>query len=356
MKGHIRRRGKQSWAIVIDIGKGPDGRRRQKWHSVRGTRRDAERELVTLLHGLATDTYVEPSKLRLSEYLARWLRDYAKTNVAGKTFERSAEIIHDHLVPALGNLELRALQPLHIQEYYSAALAGGRLSGRGGLSKRTVLHHHRLLRAALQQALKWQLITRNPADAAVAPRPVRAEMRTLDERETAVLLRTAEPGRFYIPLLLALTTGMRRGEILALRWTNTDLDDGTASVQQSLQQTREGLEFKNPKTRSARRTIALPSLTVEALRKHRSNQASLSSRFRDLVRRAGLKHVRFHDLRHTHATHLLARGINAKVVSERLGHSTVSLTLDVYAHVLPSMQAKAAEEIDVMIRKAIETD
>ncbi len=141
MKGHIRKRGTRSWAVVMDLGRDGEGRRRQKWHAVQGTKKDAERELARLLHALNTGDYVEPSKMAVSEYLARWLTDYAKTNVAAKTYERYEEIIRNHLVPALGHHKLPRVQPLHIQEYYGKALDEGRMDGRGGLSPQTVLHH-----------------------------------------------------------------------------------------------------------------------------------------------------------------------------------------------------------------------
>lgn len=184
-----------------------------------GTKKDAQRQLARLLHEINTGAYVEPSRMTLSDYLDRWLEHYARANVSAKTFERYEEIVRLHLKPALGHHLLSKLQPLHIARYYSEALASGRKDGNGGLSARSVLHHHRLLRSALHQAVKWLLLPRNPADAVDPSRPQHREMRALDEAATAKLLRAAAETRLSLPVLLVVTTGLRRGEILALRGT-----------------------------------------------------------------------------------------------------------------------------------------
>jgi integrase len=227
----------------------------------------------------------------------------------------------------------------------------------------------------------WQLLPRNPADAVEPPRPARKEMAALDEKQTASLLQLARDTPLSIPILLAVTTGLRRGELLALRWEDLDLQAATLAVRRTLEQTHGALTFKQPKTPKSRRVVAVPRLTIDALRSHRSEQAknrlllgaayqddglicakpdgrpvdprSVSHAFAALIRRSGLRRVRFHDRRHSHATQLLAQGIHPKVVSERLGHSTVGITLDVYSHVLPSMQEEAARRIDVALCAAL---
>lgn len=331
-----------------------------------------------------TGAYVEPSRITLGDYLGRWLEDYARPNVAAKTFERYSEIVRLHLIPSLGHHVLSKLQPLHIQRYYSEALASGRRDGKGGLSPQTVLHHHRVLREALQQGVKWLLLGRNPADAVEPPRARPREMRALNEAATARLLTAAEGTRLFIPILLAASTGMRRGEILGLRWKDVDLEGATLAVRQSLEQTAAGLSFKQPKTAKSRRVVALPAFTVEGLKQHRARQATerlalgaaytdnglvcpaadgapwrpnaFSAAFVALIRKTTLQAVRFHDLRHTHATQLLRNGIHPKVVSERLGHATVGITLDVYSHVMPGMQEEAALRTDVALRAALAGD
>lgn len=249
-----------------------------------------------------------------------------------------------HLVPALGHHKLQRLQPLHIQAYYSQALQTGRLPRKRksaaaipeatatprSLSAQTVIHHHRVLREAFHQAVKWQLLVRNPLDAVEPPRPERREMCTLDQEGMARLLAATEGHPLYMPVLLAVTTGMRRGEILALRWQDVDMAAGKLSVRQAVQKTRDGVSYKQPKTQKSRRVITLPSLLVEALRHHWTAQgeallrlgrrvgsedlvcaradgspmdpSAVSKAFAVLAKRAGLAGLRFHDLRHTHAT------------------------------------------------------
>jgi integrase len=381
MRGHIRQRGEKSWAVVLDVGRDSDGKRKQKWHSVRGSRKEAERELTRLLHEMNTGAYVEPTRLSVGAYLERWLADYARASVAPKTYERYAEIVRLHLVPALGHHRLAKLQPLHIQSYYGQALLSGRRDGRGGLSAQTVVHHHRVLRKALQEAVRWLLLARNPADAVRPPRAPRREMPALDPSQTRQLLTAARETRLDVPVLLAASTGMRRGEILGLLWRDVDFGRGTLSVRQSLEQVAGTLSFKQPKTAKARRVVALPSMTVDALRQHKARQAEerlalgpayedsglvcpgrdgrpwapnrFSAAYVELARTAGLPGIRFHDLRHTHATQLLRQGVHPKIVSERLGHSTIGITLDTYSHVLPGMQEDAAAKTDRALREAL---
>lgn len=381
MTGHIRRRGANSWAIVIDTGRDPNGKRQQRWHSVKGTRKDAERERTRLLSQLDTGSYVEPTRMKVSQYLEKWLDDAARVNVSAKTLERYTEIVELHLVPALGQLGITKLAPLHIQSYYTKALREGRIKSDGGLSPQTVLHHHRVLHEALEQAVKWLILTRNPADAVEPPRPSRKEMAVLNDDDVGRLINLCRDTRLFVPTLLAVTTGLRRGELLSLKWSDVDLGAGVVTVQRSLEQTREGLAFKAPKTNKSRRVVTLPAFTVDALTEHRRaqreqrvaitgtyeldglvcampdgglwNPNSFSSAFKDFARRQGFGHIRFHDLRHTHATQLLRQGIHPKIVSERLGHSAIGITLDTYSHVLPGMQEDAARRLDAALKIAL---
>jgi integrase len=381
MKGHIRKRGKSSWAIVLDLGRDGAGKRHQKWHTVRGTKKDAERELARLITEIHAGNYVEPSRMLLREYLDRWLKDYAEQSVSPKTYERYEEIIRSHIVPALGGYELSKLRPLHIQGFYTSAVTSGRKDGKGGLSAQTVLHFHRLLHRALGQAVRWQLLARNPAEAVEPPRPQRTEMRVLDDAQIALLLKSLEGSRLHAPGLLALSTGLRRGELLGLRWRDIDLERGCLTVNCSVEQTKQSLRFKIPKTERSRRMVALPSFAVDMLRAHKREQTearlklgpayqnddlifpredgspwppdSFSTAFAAFIRGSDLPHVRFHDLRHSHATQLLKHGVHPKIVSERLGHSKVGITLDTYSHVLPGMQEDAARKIDAALRDAL---
>lgn len=384
MKGHIKKRSKGSWSIWVEMGRDAAGRRRQKTFTVKGSRKDAERELTHILNEINTGEFVEPSKMTLSDYLERWLKDYAKPRVSPKTYERYKQIVDGELVPALGNLVLSKLRPLQIQAFYADRLDQGRKDGRGGLSPQTVLHYHRLLHKALDQAVKWQMLARNPASAVEPPKPQREQMRALDQIETTTLLRLVEGSRLYIPVLLAVTGGLRRGEILALRWQDLDLKTGRATIARSLEQTADGLRVKSPKTERGRRTVVFPGYTLDALKAHKKEQAerklatgpvyqnsglvcaradgsewppdTFSTAFAALVRRSNLAHFRFHDLRHTHATQLLKQGVHPKIVSERLGHSNIGITLDTYSHVLPGMQEDAVLSFDACFRNMIASD
>jgi integrase len=288
---------------------------------------------------------------------------------------------------ALGSIPLVKLQPLHIQAYLADALQNGRLdskAGQGkGLSPRTVCHHHRVLSEALGRAVKWQLLARNPAAAVEPPRVEQEEIKAIDETAAAWLVDAALGTRLYIPIMLAITTGIRRGEILALRWKDVDVIRGFLAVVRSLEETKDaGLRFKDVKKKRSRRPISIPKLLTEALEPHRQQQdkhremygadyggndliccredgsiwppSAFTSAYRDLLRRRKIPNVRFHDLRHSHASQLLRDGVNPKVISERLGHSKVGFTLDVYSHLLPGMQEEAARKTDAGLRAAIE--
>jgi len=307
---------------------GATSRRKYDTSTVRGLRDDAEAERTRLLRDLDTGSYVEPSRMTVEDGLLKWL-DSARMSVAPKTIERYEEIVRKHLIPALGSHSLTKLRALHIEAYYAKALEAGRCDKRGGLSAQTVLHHHRVLRKALQKVVKWQILSRNPATDVDPPRPKYREMQTLESDHTAQLLAAARHTPLYSAIILAVTTGMRRGEILALRWKDIDWQHRTLSVRQSLEQTRKGgLRFKEPKTGRGR-LIALPPLTVTALKQHRAKQAArrlqlgaafqdhdlvcdmgdgspwspvaLTSAFRKLIAKLDLPRVRFHDLRHSHS-------------------------------------------------------
>lgn len=373
MKGHLEELGKDRWYIVLELGRDADGKRRRRRHTFDGKRKAAETEMVKLLRQLDTGTYLEPDRVTVGEYLQQWLSDYAKPKVAPRTYERYEEIVRLHLTPEFGHLKLAKLRPAHISSYYARALESGNKHTKGALSAQTVLHHHRVLKEALRQAVKWQLLYFNPADSVQPPRPEKREMKTLTREETAWLFEATEGSALHAPVVLAATTGMRCGEILGLHWRDVDLSGGVLFVTQSLQLTRSaGIVFRHPKTAKSKRPVRLLPLAVDALKAHQRSQAAERlkagkqwrdqdlvfpgengqpwhpGKFQTLWRRVFREHgiqVRFHDLRHTHATLLLLDGIHPKVVSERLGHSTVGITLDTYSHVMPDLQQEAVDRL-----------
>lgn len=393
MKGHIRPRGRKKWALKIYIGRDPlTGKKKDKWFTVDGTKREAQVKMSELIAQHKGDGLIDAGKLTVADYLRSWMANHAQT-VSIRSAERYRTILDHHLIPNLGSTPLRKLSPVHLQEYYGKALAQGRVSPYTlaqeepdapekvvtELSPNTVKYIHGVLRIALQAAVRMQLIKSNPCTLVRPPRTDPREMKTLSPAESMALIKAFEGTTLHIPILLAVMTGMRRGEILGLRWRNVDLEGGVLSVAEALGEINGKTFFKPPKTAKSRRTIALPAIAVEALRKHRAEQGKkslsvglratfdkfdlvcpnplgepwppgqLSTSFRKRTRTLGMK-LRFHDLRHTHITHLLAAGVNPKVACERAGHSTVAFTLNVYSHVTPGLQEDAAIRIDAALR------
>jgi integrase len=298
--------------------------------------------------------------MTLAEFLEKWL-EMVKSNVAPRTHERYAEIARRNIVPLLGFVNLPKLKPAQISEAYAKALREG-TTNKGPLSSRSVGHMHRVLKQALKQAVRWEMLHRNPAEAVTAPKVDQRTMVALDIQQTTALLDALRGHRVFIPVLLAAMCGLRRGEIAALRWHNVDLDRSSLSVVQSAEQTRAGVRYKEPK-RGRGRTVALSASVVSELRAWKATQAqemlrlgvqpnSLSHEFQKAIKGANLPRVRFHDLRHTHATHMLASGVHVKVASERLGHSKIGITLDLYSHLLPGMQEDAVAKVDAVFKAA----
>jgi integrase len=379
MRGHIRERSPGHWAIVIDVRDPQTSKRKRRWHSFTGTKRQAQVECSRLISEAQRGTGLEPSRVTLAEFLDRWLA-HMRPQISARTHERYTELVTKNIAPALGNVFLSRLQAVQISEAYARALVSGRRDGKGGLSPASVHYQHRVLKKALGQAVKWRLLPGNPIDAVDPPRVERTRMQTYDMAQTAEALALVRRTRLYVPVLLALLCGLRRGEITALRWRNVDLDGAQLAIVESTEQTSKVTRLKETKTGRAR-TVALPSLVVEELRQHRIKQAqellqvgirqsgesfvysredgqamqprSLTHAWDQFRARTTLPRIRFHDLRHSHATHLLAGNIHPKIASERLGHSKVGITLDLYSHVLPGMQADAAARVDLAAREAI---
>jgi len=381
--GHIRQRTPGSWELRYSLGRDPaTGKRRTITTTVKGNRRAAEKELRRLLRTLDTGEHVDPSRMTVREWLTMWLAT-VREEVAPKSYERYAEIARNFLIPTLGNYALTKLVPSHIQKAYNGWATGGRLDGKaGGLAPQTRRHIHRILRTALARAVEQQVIARNPADVFRnrLPKVERRDLVTLTADQSAQLLQAIAHSRVYWPVLLALSTGMRRGEILALRWKNVDLELGTLRVVESLEQTKTSIRFKTPKS-GRHRAVTLPAYAVEELRRLKREQAegllalgvrqtgetllccradgkphqplSLTYEFARFIRRlSDLPRVRFHDLRHSHATQLLASGVHPKIASERLGHASVGITLDLYSHVTETMQSEAAAKLDLEMQAA----
>ncbi len=363
MRGHIVKRYKNSYTIVLNLGNDPaTGKRKQQWVSVKGTKRDAEKRLAELVHQMDTGSYVKPTKSTVGEYLQTWLVDYASPNLTPRAFERYESIVTKYLVPDLGSIPLTQLRPQDLQRHYTAKLAT--------LSPRTVKYHHTVLHVALETALKWGMVARNVACAVDPPPASHTDMQTWNEDEIARFLEGARDTEYYALFYLALFTGARRSELLALRWQDVDLLFGQVQISRGLHHLKDGsYVFSQPKSAKSRRAIALPPSAVMVLRDHRDKLLtvgdladddlvfchldgsplrpnSVSRAWVRLAAGCGVKTIRLHDARHTHATLMLKQGIHPKIVQERLGHSSIAVTLDTYSHIIPGLQDAAARQFD----------
>jgi len=348
MNGSIRKRGERSWELTIDLGRGTDGKRKRKFVSVKGTKKLAEQKLREVLTTLDKGMPLDISKATVGEFLGMWLKDYAATK-APTTLEGYREKIRNYVLPAIGQIPLAKVTPHQIQSIYASMIERG-------LSPRTALHVHRVLREALSHAMKWCMLARNVCDAVDPPRAYNKEMVALDTPEVQEFLDIAVSHRYGPVFFLALYTGMRRSEFLGLRWSAVDLTTKTLSVTQTLQCIKSmGLVAMQPKTYRSRRLVSLPPSAVALLSglkvKQRQEREDLGMEWKDsdyvfskfdgtpyhpntvskafskIIKKSGLPKVRLHDLRHTHATIMLKQGADPKTISERLGHSSVVITL-----------------------------
>lgn len=368
MRGHIRKRG-NGYSVVVELPRDPESnKRRQKWLTA-ATKREAEKLLSKTLHDLQTGGFIEPSKATTGEYLTHWL-ETIETTVRPSSHRRFSEVIRSRVVPAIGSVPLSSLSPLHVQDFYRRCLADR-------LSPSTVALYHNVLHRALDQAVKWQLLIRNPCDAVDAPHEASPEMTTWTTDQARAFLAVADDHDLRALWLLAVHTGMRRGEILALRWQDVDLDRASLAVRRTLTRGTGALTFGEPKSKAGRRSLALPAVCVDVLRSHRIRQLerrlqlggawqdtdlvfergdgsllhpnSLLNAFFRLTAAAGVPRIRFHDLRHTAATLMLANGEHPKIVQERLGHSDISMTLNRYSHVTMDMQRDAVDRLERLL-------
>ena len=386
MAGYVTRKGKKYYAVV-EIERDPlTGKRRRTWHPAGATKRGAQQVLGQLLEDLETNSYLEPEAITVAEYLTdEWLVS-AMNELRFATYDSYRRNIENHVVPHIGAAKLQALRPIDLSRYYSMLLTSGRRDGRGGLSTKSVRNIHQTLRKAFDDAVGLHYLRTNPA---VGAKPPRVTTGSDSIRYwTATELRTflwESHGHRHIPLwTLAASTGMRRGEVLGLRWRDVDLKAQRLSVRQTIISVGYEVIRSDPKTAKGARTIDLDGRTVRMLRAHRADQRLerqllalpddgeglvfcrengepyhpdlVRQSFERRVSASAVPRIRFHDLRHTHATLMLQAGVPPKVVSERLGHSTVAFTMDVYAHVIPGMQADAAETFGQLVFGGTDAD
>lgn len=374
MRGSVvKRKGCKTYSIVISQ-KDATGKWRQKWLSTGArTKKEAQASLTEILHQINTGTYVSPSKLTIGDYLTQWLRDYTELNCSPKTIESYRQLISSHLIPELGNIKLVELEARHLQAMYAKKKDSG-------LSARTVRYLYSLMAQSLGHAVKQGLLYRNVALNTEPPRIEHKNINTLEPQHITSFFESAKDTPYFSLFYLLLHTGMRRGEALALQWKHIDMGLASLGIQaylsvtQSLGKVNGNILVKEPKTGAGKRRVALPPSLTLVLKQHRQTEEALraalgvklteedyvfchsdgspydpstvSHAFSKVVRRAGLPSMPLHGLRHSHATMLLEVGIHPRVVMERLGHSSIRVTLDTYSHVVGGLQELAAQKFD----------
>lgn len=383
MRGHVAQKGKKYY-IVVDMHDEVTNKRRRKWISGPNggfdKKRDAERALPDILKSLNNDTYVEPTNKTFGEIMETWLQD-KKTSVKHGTWKSYEWLVHTHITPNLGTVKVTKLKPQHLHDLYHKILLPKLAVG-------SIKKVHVIILDALNRAVIWGLVSQNVAQFVSLPQGKKKKFEVWNEQQLKLFLDEAQSDQYYTAFELAASTGMRQSEILALRRVDVDLPRKMISVRQAYTLAERGHDFDDTKNDSSVRSIALFANTVELLEKHLEKQErerSSNKLYKDsglviqtsagtpLGPRNLMRHyyriidniqkkvpdfprIRFHDLRHTHATLLLKAGIHPKIVQERLGHSSINVTLDTYSHVLPNLQEAVLNNIgDSILGKDIES-
>ncbi|GCE28149.1 site-specific integrase [Dictyobacter alpinus] len=366
-EGSVYKQRNGLWAASLTT---EDGKRKYFYGK---TRKEASDKLTKALNDRKDGALVATPKQTLEQFLRDWLEHSQKQSVRERTFERYEEIVRLHVIPVLGRHQLQKLSPQHLQAFYTKKL-------QEGLSPTTVTTIHNVLHKALDTAFKWGLVNKNVSKLVSPPRRERFEGHPLTLDQIQTLLEVAKGHSMEALLKLALATGMRRGELMGLKWQDIDFSSGVLQVRRVLTRIPSKLEGKGykesePKTRKSRRSITVASFALDALKQHRKKQLAIKMKagaswqehdyvfctsigtnlnpsrdmldpLKELLESAGLPDIRFHDLRHSTATLLFSFGVHPKVVQELLGHSQISMTLDVYSHMLPSLQADATSRLN----------
>lgn len=372
MRGHIRQRAKDKkiWSVVIELNK-VNGKRKQKWYTVHGEKKDAEKFLTEKLRELDTGTLIDSKNINIRQYFNYWYEQHCLTKLSPTTYESYRRNLDNYILKELGYIRLEDLQPMHLQAFYTKC-------SKKGLSNKTILYFHRIIHCALNQAMKWQFITRNVANFVDTPKPKKYNAKFLNDKEIAELINAITNTELYIPVIIAIATGMRRGEILGLTWENVDLENGFIKVTQALYPTKDGLIILPPKTENSIRNISIPLTLIDILKDYKEKQdiikerlgkdyiygdlvcctidgnainpTTLNHKFHSLLKENELPLIRFHDLRHSHASLLLKENVQMKAISERLGHSNVNITMNLYSHIYEETNKEIANTFNKFLQ------
>lgn len=365
-QGSIRRRSDGRWEAILSL---PNGDRLSFYGR---TQDEAHRKLTVALYERQGGNPSTPGSMKLGEFLETWLERIAKARVRAQTYKGYEVNVRVHLKPALGHVPIERLQPIHVQELIDN-------KRKDGLAPKSIRYMHGILRNALNQAVRWNYIQRNPAALVDGPRVEQQEIQPFTREEAQRFLETIKGDRLEALYAVALTMGLRQGEALGLRWQDVDLDMGYVRLSRQLQRINHKYELVELKTARSRRALAVPAAIVNRLREHKIRQdkekersalrwretdlvfcrpngyplsgSVITHRFQDLLAQAGIPRRRFHDLRHSCATLLLAQGVPARVVMDVLGHSQISLTLNTYTHVLPELKREAADRMNDLLER-----
>lgn len=371
------------WEALITLGRDP-GTGKVKRLAVYGkTQQECKDKLIETLQSIKNQTFVEPHKITVEGWLDTWLKEYKKDNIRPTTYSSYEYIVRVHIKPNLGKAYLKELKPEQVQRFYNERKASG-------LSSRTVRYIHTVLHEALEQAVKNNLIVRNVCKSTTLPKQEKREMRVLSVEEQNRFMDALSANKMGIAFKLFLASGMRRGELLGLNWKNVDLKEGVIRVTRSLSRTKVNFDneskenktailIQKPKTKKGERTIPLFSSIISDLKEHKAAEKekfinlgwddikikqhfkdglvftnelgghieprNLTRKFYSLIKAAGIPKANLHSLRHSFATRLLEMGVSPKVVQEILGHSTITLTLDTYSHVMPELKKDAVDKL-----------
>lgn len=366
--GQIIARGQSTWLVRVYLGRDPQsGTRRYHNQTIRGPFREAQRFLNLRLQQRENGRVCRAAVMSLNQLLDQWLTTVVKARVRTRTFKDYEALLKLYIRPALGGRPIRTVSQIDIQNLYAQMFERG-------FSARTIEYANAVLRSAFRQAVRWKMMAEDPCVGVDLPRVKRKEMEALSVEECRRFLEVAETSEWFPLLALALTTGMRPSEYLALKWSDIDWQRGTASVCRTIQVSRSSWTFDDTKRKRSRRIVKLQNFVLKALQNLREKDAkgegncsaahelifvslaglplrqkAVKRAFRKLLAIAGIRSVRLYDLRHTAATLGIAAGVSVKVISDQLGHASISFTLERYSHVLPSIQDEAAAKVERLL-------
>lgn len=381
----LQKRGNDSWLLVVEAGTNADNSRRRLTKTVRAKGiREARKLLAEFEVEVESGHYIAPEKMTFAAFVEEWKEKYAQHELGIKTLDIYSRFLKNRILPVFGHMRLDKIQPFHIVNFISdLSKEGSRQDGKKGpLSSGTVQYNHRIIKNIFSRAVEWKLIKSNPAADIKKHKVKRKEIEVYDEDEVTLLfeLLENEPMKWRILIMLAITTALRRGELVGLEWGHVDLNKGILEVKQSISHSINGQRIiSEPKTDKSNRKVSLSDNVIEHLKEYylesRKKRLALGDAwkggdhffvfsndegnayypetpylwFRAFLKKHGLKYIRFHDLRHTSATLLINKGVHAKLISERLGHSNISTTMNIYGHALQSADKDAANKLDPLV-------